>query len=272
MKIGQKYKKLESLGGGNYGEVFKVEEIETKKIYAAKIFSKTKFDSYEKEKNMLEKFQGQNNHNIVNLIDSLEIYYPEDKKYLILEYCKNGDLAEYYNFGKGLNLLHVKLLFQKILIGVKSIHQNRICHRDLKPDNILLDDNYNPKICDFGFAKESNKKIVRPLGTPEYVSLEVFKFYSDGIKVDIFALGIILYNLVTGVTPFYPCVIDLDKFRYNNCKFEKEMINPLYKLIIGKNYKDFWEIVNVSKDEDFKNLFEKMIDVNPLKRPSINEI
>ena len=50
------------------------------------------------------------------------------------------------------------------------------------------------------------------------------------------------------------------------------MINPLYKLIIGKNYKDFWEIVNVSKDEDFKNLFEKMIDVNPLKRPSINEI
>ena len=118
--------------------------------------------------------------------------------------------------------MYAKLLFKKILFGVKSIHKNRICHRDLKPQNILLDDNYNPKICDFGLAEETRKKNVGPRGTYEYVSLEVFKFYSDGIKVDIFALGIILYNLVTGVTPFYPCVIDLDEFRYITVNLKKK--------------------------------------------------
>jgi serine/threonine protein kinase len=73
--------------------------------------------------NDIDVFQGQNNQHIVNLIDSLEIYFPENKKYLILEYCKNGDLTKYIKFGKGLNLLHAKLLFKKILIAVKSVHK-----------------------------------------------------------------------------------------------------------------------------------------------------
>ena len=271
--IDEKYIKLQSLGKLSFAEAFKVEEKETKKIYAAKIFS---FDnnhhlSYLNEKKMLKKFQDKNNHHIVNLIDSGEVGNSENKKYLILEYCKNGDLSKYIKFGKGLNLLHVKLLFQKILIAVNSIHKNNICHRDLKPANILLDDNYNPKICNFELAKETKIKFVQPSGSFEYVPLEVFQSNINSVKIDIFALGIVLYNLVTGFSPF-PCVIDYNKYINSKFKFYPEMINPKYKLIIKKEYKDFWEIEGVSKDEDFKKLFEKMIDYNPFKRPNIDEI
>ena len=269
--IGKKYKKLESLGKGNYGEVFKVEEIETKKIYAAKIFFNDDSDENENEIEMLQKFQGQNNQHIVNLIDSLEVYFPVNKKYLILEFCKNRELTKYIQFGKGLNPLYAKLLFKKILIAVKSIHKNGICHRDLKPDNILLDDNYNPKIGDFGFSREKWKKNANPSGSPHFASLEIFKYNYNGIEVDIFALGIILFNLLTGDFPF-KCVIEFNKYIENKCKFEKKMINPLYKLIIRKNYKDFWKKVPLSKDEDFQKLFVKMIHYNLYKRPNIDEI
>ena len=206
------------------GRFLKLKKLKQKKIYAAKIFSnetlsnKELYYSYRCEKKMLEKFQGQNNEHIVNLIDS-EVYFSENKIYLILEYCQNGDLIKYIKFGK-LNLLHAKLLFKKILIAVKSIHKNGICHRDLKPDNILLDENYNPKIGDFGLAEETRRKNVKPSGSPPYVSLEVFKSNYNGVKVDIFALGIILFNLVTGAYPF-PCVIEFNKYINNKYVFKK---------------------------------------------------
>ena len=88
----------------------------------------------------------------------------QTKQYLILDYASKGEIFDYMIcVQKGLSERHAKFMFKKILEGVQSCHLSGICHRDLKLQNILLDDDFNPKICDFGFATELKGKDGRPV-------------------------------------------------------------------------------------------------------------
>ena len=193
----------------------------------------------------------------------------KEKQYLILEYASKGELFNYILYlKKGLKKEYAKVIFAKILRGVLSFHNQGICHRDLKLENILLDENFNPKIADFGFAAY-NKKLKEFLGTDGYAAPEVYvknKIY-DGFKVDIFSLGVILFNLYTGNIPF--------KLPFKN--------DILYGNIILENYENYWKNITVAykginnfkdlKDfNDFKDLYNKMISYKPKKRPTIIEI
>ena len=85
------------------------------------------------------------------------------------------------------------MIFSKILRGVLSCHKEGICHRDIKLDNILLDENFNPKICDFGFGTFNTGKLNEFLGSPKYASPEILGGIPyDGFKSDIFSLGVLL--------------------------------------------------------------------------------
>ena len=203
--------------------------------------------------------------NIVNLIDSgfgdITLGHSSIKKqYLILEYAPKGDLSSYIKIPeRGFKEEHAKLIFNKILKGVQDIHNTGICHRDLKTQNILLDNQYNPKICDFGFATYISKNLKDWVGTAQYAAPEIYKQRPyDGVKIDIFSLGVILFNLVTG------------KYGFEEAKVK----NNLYRLIMLKHYDIFWkkntQVKNVSKE--FKTLFEKMVSFKSLERPSIKEI
>ena len=156
-------------------------------------------------------------------------------------------------------------MFKKILEGVQNCHSSGICHRDLKLHNILLDNDFNPKICDFGFAteikgKDGSGKLTDYLGTLNYAAPEIFlhKPY-DGVKADIFSLGVVLINLVTSKIGFI--------------KANKN--DKLYKYIMLKNYEAYWNKVKRQLgeiSEELKNLYFKMISFNPDERPSIEEI
>ena len=100
-----------------------------------------------------------------------------------------------------------KIIFKQICSAVRHLHDNFICHRDLKCTNLLVDtkDKHSPKIIliDFGFASFSSKKYKSYLGTPSYMAPEIVKRdYYDGYKVDIWALGVILYKILAGDFPF----------------------------------------------------------------------
>lgn len=257
-------------GKGLTSEVFKVEDIKTKKIYVAKILLQHTrlFDNEREFLNLLKK---KGIENIVNIIDSGDgdIRLRETslkKQYIILDYAEKGDLSKYITLlSKGFTELHAKLLFSKILKAVKEIHKNGVCHRDLKTANILLDNNFNPKICDFGFAteikgKDGSGKLSDFLGTKSYAAPEIFlnKEY-DGIKVDIFSLGVILLNLVTCKIGFVKATLD-DKY---------------YKNIIFRNYILYWKLLKNHIGEisnELKELYLKMVDYNPDKRPNIEAI
>ena len=265
--LDNKYILISPKGKGGTSKVFLVEEPQTKNLYAAKILFQEKLTSFNNEIEILNYLKDKNIPNIINIINFGEgdIILKKGilkKKYIILDYAEKGDLSEYiFLREKPLIEKHAKYIFAEILEGVQAIHKNKVCHRDLKTANILLFEKYKPKIADFGFSTYiTNKKIKESLGTYRYAAPEVLsnKFY-DGVRIDIFSLGVILFDLVTGISG----------------GFQKATLNdPLYKYIIQKAYPLFWQKLTQVKgvSKEFKDLYVKMVAKNPEERPSIEDI
>ena len=182
-----------------------------------------------------------------------------------MDYFKKGLL--FYYSKKKLKERLAKVIFKKLLIGIQFLHDNGICHLDLKPENIILDKTFWPIILDFGFARKykdekENKILLKGnMGTDYYKCPEIWEkveFYGD--KADIFSLGVLLLNMVTGYYGFATA----------------EETDDYYSLIknnINEDYTEYWEKIkqeNLSKE--FKDLYVKMIAYNPENRPSIEKI
>ena len=263
--INNKYLTIDNKGEGATANVFEVRDIKTEKVYAAKVFKKSCDYYFLKEIEMLNAIKKDNNPYIINSIESNiseNGQLPtEEKKYIILEYSSKGELSDYISLANnGLKEKYCKLIFYKILKGIQACHNAGICHRDLKLQNILLDDNFNPKICDFGFATFNEKNLKDFLGTLNYLAPElILRKPYDGFKADIFSLGVILLNLAT-------CKIGF---------FEASKNDQFYRLIMTQHYNHYWKIVGegINKiSEQLKKLYIKMVSFRPEKRPTIEEI
>ena len=265
--IDSKFKIIEKIGHGGTANVFLVKEINTSNIYAAKVLLENDSVFYEKEINILNSLKESNNPYIANIIASgegsiIRKNRPKNiKKYFVLEYLPKGELIDYISFPKsGLGELYSKYIFAKILNGIQSCHDKGICHRDLKLENILITNEYSPKLCDFGFATKNAPNLSEYIGTQDHAAPEVLmhKPY-DGFKADIFSLGVVLINLTTS----------------KQCFRSASKNDSNYKFIILNKLDRFWsrvdkQINQVSKE--LKNLFIKMVSFKPDDRPNIQEI
>ena len=270
---------IENKGKGGTAITFKVKEKKTGSIYAAKVLKD--FSSNEKQRIVVEKIfnneikilnhrkEKVNNSYITNYIKSgcgeviRENKPNSTNKYLILEYAHKGCLLDYIILPQsGFKEKYSKLIFSKILKGIKACHEANVYHRDIKLENILLDENFNPKICDFGYSKMNQKKAIEPVGTLKYAAPEVLsnRLY-DCSKIDVFSLGVTLLFLVD-----------------NSYGFTKaEQSDEFYQLIMKESYKSFWDSLNLNRKgidltENFKKLYFKMVSLKPQNRPSIEEI
>ena len=131
--------------------------------------------------------------------------YREPKAlHLLLEYASEGTLYQYVRRNKQLTDAQISFVFKEICSGISELHQKNILHRDLKPENILLDDKFKPKLADFGFAcrikKEERRRTI--CGTREYFSPEIWTHKDQTLKLDIWCLGVLLYELSHNTTPF----------------------------------------------------------------------
>ena len=246
------------LGKGAFGEVWKVTHENSQKVYCIKILIKR--DIFEQKLiNQINKeisiMYNVNHPYSVKLVNHFE---DNEKLYLIMELASNGNL---YNFIqknkkdkiKNMDLIK-KLIIQTIEI-IKYLHSLNIIYRDIKPENILLDKDYNVKLCDYGWATyfTPGKFLTVYCGTPEYVSPEMLKKYPYNEKIDIWGIGVLIFELVFGYAPFSS---NFNEDRYNNIKSGKikwpDDLNEEYQKI--------------------KDLIEKILKVNPNDRISLNDI
>ena len=140
----------------------------------------------------------------INIVKLLDIKKTKNNYYLMLEYCNQGDLYHYLRKKGKLSQRESLEIFYQILNGFKSLYKNDIIHRDFKLANVLRH-NGHVKIADFGFSKimTKSKQYTRSqLGTPYYMAPELWKGEVYDYKIDIWALGICLYELLTGSPPF----------------------------------------------------------------------
>ena len=277
----KKYILKKKIGKGATCECFignKMDE-ESSDIFAVKIFPQNFHEFYSNEVKILTKIKGHNN--IITLyefgkgtltpISNNDSTYSDNYNkqiiyYQVLEYAENGELKDYVNGTHSRIFENISAkLFVKLVNAIKYLHENNIAHCDIKPENVLIGKNFIPKINDFGFSQEFNGEngdyiIHQKSGTPNYSSPDVrFAFTKgyDGRKNDIFSLGVLLFVITIGDFPFHSTTYSDEK----------------YKFIIKGRYNKFWEFFDyIDISDEFKDLINSLISLNPAKRLSINEI
>jgi serine/threonine protein kinase len=137
--------------------------------------------------------------NIIRLYDHLE---DRVKIYLILEYAEKGSLFDLMRKKIKLPEKDVWPIFTQICVGLNYLHMKNLLHRDLKPENLLINKDDVIKICDFGWSAQGTEQRVTFCGTLDYMSPEMLNNRQQTFKVDIWALGILLYEMLHGTPPY----------------------------------------------------------------------
>ncbi|MBN1601578.1 MAG: serine/threonine protein kinase [Chitinispirillaceae bacterium] len=204
-KLGH-FKILGKIGKGGMGDIFKAVQEPLNRVVALKVlppqlsrddeFTK-RFEIEAKAISLLQ------HHNIVSLYEYGE---EEGLRFFAMQFVDGTDLGRYINDNKMLPIHEIIDLSKQICRGLRYAHSNNIIHRDIKPQNILLEKNGTVRISDFGIAKIfSNTGITltgSAVGTPEYMSPEQAQGQKLDVQTDIYSLGILMYEMLTRRPPF----------------------------------------------------------------------
>lgn len=254
---GRDYRRGLFLGEGGFARCFQMKD-SNGQIYAAKTVAKASIKNEKTKTKLLSEIKihkSLKHPNIVNFIDCFE---DDVNVYILLEICPNQSLMELLKTRKRLSEPEVRLFMVQIVGAIKYLHQRRVIHRDLKLGNIFFDPNMNLKIGDFGLASvlenfDSRKFTI--CGTPNYIAPEVLGGKNNGghsFEVDIWAIGIMMYALLIGKPPFQAKDVQIIYERIKKSEYSFPIDKPI--------------------SEEAIELIRDLLNVNPIKRPTIDEI
>lgn len=129
------------------------------------------------------------------IIELLDFEVKNDKIYLLIEYAENGDLFSFIKHFSTMSFKNQMTMFYKIILSVKYLHDNSLVHRDIKPENIMITNTLRPKLADFGSTNAKREMSKTFCGTYEYMAPEIYRRGKQNEKVDIWALGVLLYEI-----------------------------------------------------------------------------
>ena len=187
---------------------------------------------------------------------------------LLMEYKENGSLKRFIELEFKRAAPHEyddtakQIILCGIAHGMMTLHSRRVLHRDLKPDNVLLDSNYHPCITDFGLSKfldpsNSGNQSMSECGTPAYTAPEIFKGNHYGLKSDVYSFGILMYEVLVGEQAYRE---ELNSKHYNQYQFRQ-------KIIEGQRPK-----LNDQIKPSFQSLLVQCWSEDPKDRPSFQEL
>ena len=252
----KKYKILDKLGSGSFGKVYLAQNKFTKEKVAMKEIKKSNKDllSDGEIKDEIDILKSLDHPDIVRIIES---YNTKDSYVLVTEYCEGGEL--YDQVRNQLSETQIAVIFKQLLSGLAYLHSHNIVHRDLKLENILIqeiekskttgEDLFNIKIIDFGTARifDNKTKPQSIVGSSYYIAPEVLN-QKYGKECDLWSVGVILYMFVVGHAPFDGCD-------------DEEITGNIQKGIYKKDDKR-WK----KASKDVKDLIQKLLIYSPKKR------
>jgi serine/threonine protein kinase/tetratricopeptide (TPR) repeat protein len=201
-----RYQVIEELGHGGMGRVYKVLDTKTREKVALKLIK----PEIASDKETIERFGNElrlarriRQKNVCGMYDLGEA---EGASFITMEYVHGEDLKSMIQMAAGLTVGAVLNIGKQVCDGLAEAHSLGVVHRDLKPQNIMIDRGGNAKIMDFGIARSLKEKGITGastmIGTPEYMSPEQAEAKEVDQRSDIYSLGIILYEMATGRVPF----------------------------------------------------------------------
>ncbi|MEG0380291.1 MAG: Stk1 family PASTA domain-containing Ser/Thr kinase, partial [Kurthia sp.] len=207
-RINGRYKILEMIGGGGMSTVYLAHDMILNRNVAMKVLRYTLNDEEESHRRFQREALSATSLNHPNIVSIFDVGEDEEDglQYIVMEYVKGMTLKQYIVEYAPLAPTRCVEIMTQLTSAIGMAHQNQIIHRDIKPQNILMDEDGNVKITDFGIAMAltatSFTKTNSVLGTVHYLSPEQARGGIATKKSDIYSLGIVLYELLTGELPF----------------------------------------------------------------------
>ncbi len=220
------YRIIKILGEGTFGIVYKVEEVTSGDVFALKLLKLWSIAYEEERRLVLQRFDLEYKTGLIEsdyLVCSRGCGRAKGNPYILMEFCPGGDLRKAGDSGLSAERLYRAGI--EILLGLRDLHDNGKIHRDLKPDNVLLDEKGRAKLTDFGISGHKNVRMTKRnlFGQPQ----EVFGTYAymppeqlkprDATKLpatDIYSFGVLIFELLTGKLPFGPLKTESDLGEY----------------------------------------------------------
>ncbi|CAD8053242.1 unnamed protein product [Paramecium sonneborni] len=259
----QCYKEIKIIGRGQFGIVYLIQHKQTMKEYASK---KINGECQRSELDILFKMKHP------NIINVYECFRDENQTIIIMDYCQKGDLWNMIQYrilegkNRGYTQKVVEQWLVQLIMGLAFIHENNVIHRDLKSSNILIKDDGQLKIADFGVAKilKEDNMAKTITGSPFYLSPEISQGLGYSYSSDLWSLGCILFEMCTLKRAFDGQQFDQVLQNIQQRKLQQEiLIQDNKDQTISDTRKYSLELVN---------LIQSLLNLDPSKRPQAKEL
>jgi serine/threonine protein kinase len=250
---------ISQLGVGSFGKVYKVVKKSEKEEFALKVLSKKQLESLKLVDQFKNEIKILSNCDHKNIIKLYGLFEDEMYIYMLMELARGGTLFSKMKKEKRLSEEMVRKYMTDIIEAVEYLHSKTppILHRDIKPENILLCENVL-KIADFGWSSLDDKTRNTFCGTPDYLSPEMILGTGHNEKLDVWTLGVLMYELIYNKAPFTP------DFKINDMRMRQKKIEE--NILKG----------NISFDDKIspqaKNAILKMLSPKEEDRPFTKDI
>ncbi len=266
--LNNRYEIIEKIGGGGMAEVYKAKCRVLNRYVAIKVLR----GEFVEDEEFISKFKDEsqaaaklNHNNIVNIYDT---GLDGDIHYIVMEYVEGMTLKEYIKEKKPLDIKESINIASQIAEALRHAHANKIIHRDIKPQNILITEDKLAKVGDFGIARAISEKTItnsdKSIGSVHYFSPEQARGGYVDNRTDIYSLGVVIFEMVTGRVPFdgdTPISVALKHVNESiskPSKYNKKIPEKLEEIILkSTNKSQRLRYHNIDEMiEDLKNVFE----------------